>query len=69
MIQQDFKTNINCGSCVKAVTPSMQKVEGLLSWKVDTDSPDKILHVEMEPDATESVVAAVQKAGFQIQAI
>lgn len=47
----------------------MQKVEGLLSWKVDTDSPDKILHVEMEPDATESVVAAVQKAGFQIQAI
>lgn len=69
MMEVDFKTNINCGSCVKAVTPRLQQVKGLLNWKVDTDNPDKILHVQMDGDVAAAVIEAVQKSGFQIQAI
>jgi copper chaperone CopZ len=68
-MEQDFKTNINCGSCVKAVTPRLQQIDGLISWNVDTDNPDKVLHVAMATDVSAAIVAAVQKAGFQIQAI
>lgn len=68
-MEQDFKTNINCGSCVRAVTPRMQQLKGLLSWKVDTDHPDKVLHVEMEHDIAAAVIEAVQNAGFQIQSV
>ncbi len=28
-----FKTNINCGGCIKAVTPHLDKAEGVKSWQ------------------------------------
>lgn len=58
-----FKTTINCGSCIKAVTPTLDKAEGIRSWSVDTDHPDKILTVETDLDA-EAVVRLVEDAGF-----
>jgi len=45
MITLKFKTNINCGGCIKAVTPHLDKAEGVKSWSVDTVNPDKILTV------------------------
>ncbi|MGC4057126.1 MAG: heavy-metal-associated domain-containing protein [Chitinophagaceae bacterium] len=64
-----FKTNINCGSCVKAVTPRLQKVEGILHWEVDTARPDKVLSVDMAEDVTPEILDAVRKSGFDIQQI
>ena len=40
-----FKTNINCGGCLKAVTPTLNQQAGTGNWQVDTASPDKILTV------------------------
>jgi copper chaperone len=58
-----FKTTINCGACIKAVTPTLDKAEGIRSWSVDTEHPDKVLTVDtdLKPDA---VVALVEDAGF-----
>lgn len=65
-----FKTNINCGGCVKAVTPQLNKTEGIKSWAVDTTRPEKILTVEAEgADAAQQVKQAVEKAGFRAEAI
>lgn len=61
-----FKTNINCGGCIKAVTPSLSQVEGISHWEVDTENPAKILTVEGQATAS-AVMAAVQKAGFDIE--
>ncbi|MBD2722040.1 MULTISPECIES: heavy-metal-associated domain-containing protein [Hymenobacter] len=62
-----FKTTINCGGCIKAVTPSLNREVGADNWQVDTANPDKILTVT-GPQATASqVVKAVQDAGFEIQ--
>lgn len=61
-----FKTNINCGGCIKAVTPFLSEVEGIQNWTVDTQNPDKILVVEGENVTVAEVVAVVQEAGFEI---
>lgn len=66
MEKLQFKTNINCGNCIKAVTNFINDVEGIQSWKVDTDNPDKILTVEGDLQAT-AVIEAIEDAGFDIE--
>ncbi len=61
-----FKTNINCGGCVKAVTPQLNQVDSIESWQVDTNNPDKILEVKSENGDRQKVMEAVKKAGFEI---
>jgi copper chaperone CopZ len=64
-----FKTNINCGNCVRAVTGFLNEVDGITNWQVDTNQPDKILTVEGEDITAEAIVEAVEDAGFEIHAI
>ncbi|MEH6679536.1 MAG: heavy-metal-associated domain-containing protein [Sediminicola sp.] len=64
-----FKTNINCSSCVRTVTPFLNDLDGLESWKVDTEDMDKILEVEVEEGDGSEVGDAVKKAGFTIEPI
>lgn len=61
-----FKTTIHCGSCIRAVTPTLDGAEAIASWSVDTDHPDKILTVETDLPA-EGVVALVEDAGFDAE--
>ncbi len=61
-----FKTNINCGGCIKAVTPQLNNIAGI-NWKVDTDNADKILTVETESVTPDTIKLAVEKAGFKIE--
>ncbi len=63
-----FKTNINCGGCIKAVTPTLNKEAGAGNWQVDTVNPDKILTINSDNLTTAQVVQAVEQAGFKIQA-
>ena len=62
-----FKTNINCGNCVRAVTPHLNKLEGISEWKVDTDNPDKVLEVKSETLNADSIKSTVEKAGFKAE--
>ena len=64
-----FKTNINCGSCIKSVTPFLNEVDNVDSWKVDTENPDKILTVELDDENEKTVIESVKKAGFEIEKI
>ena len=61
-----FKTNINCGGCLKSVTPHLDELDNVDSWKVDINNPDKILEVKLEDGNENAVVSAVKKAGFKI---
>ncbi|NEM99200.1 heavy-metal-associated domain-containing protein [Pontibacter burrus] len=63
-----FKTNINCGGCVKAVTPHMNKLEGV-TWQVDTDNPDKILEVQTDTLNADQIRNTVEKAGFKAEEV
>lgn len=64
-----FKTNINCGGCVSRVTPFLNKVEGIDSWKVDTSDENKILTVQSNGATSEDIIKAVEKPGFEIQSL
>lgn len=60
-----FKTTINCGGCIKAVTPTLNKEVGAGNWQVDTANPDKILTVTAAQVSAAQVKAAVEQAGFE----
>ena len=64
-----YKTNINCGSCIKSVTPFLNELDNVDEWKVDTDNPDKILTVELDDEDSDAVVEAVKSAGYKIEEI
>ncbi len=64
-----FKTNINCGSCINAVTPFLNELDNVDMWQVDTDNSDKILTVELDDENESTVINTVQEAGYKIEKI
>ena len=64
-----FKTSINCGNCIKAVTPFLDQLNGIQSWEVDTNNPDKILSVTSEGATQDEVISAVKQAGFDVNPV
>lgn len=62
-----FKTTINCGGCVTAVTPHLDNAEGVCEWEVDTTNKDKILTVKTDDLTVEQVIDIVNKAGFKAE--
>ena len=61
-----FKTNLNCGGCIKAVTPALNGEKDIATWQVDTANPAKILTVATTLSAAQ-VQALVANAGFEAQ--
>jgi Copper chaperone len=64
-----FKTNINCEKCIARVKPFIDKVDGIESWNVDTDNPDKILTVKSNGATSEQIIDAIENVGFDIEKI
>jgi len=64
-----YKTNINCGGCIKSVTPFLNELDNVDTWKVDTENPDKILEVALDDDNSAIILETVKKAGFKIEEI
>ena len=62
-----FKTTINCGGCIKAVTPTLNQEVGAGNWQMDTANADKVLTVHTAQAMPAQVMKAVQDAGFEIQ--
>lgn len=62
-----FKTNINCSSCVAKVTPFLNDAEGICHWEVDTTTKNKVLTVKPEGISQQEVIEAVLTAGFKIE--
>jgi copper chaperone len=65
----EFKTNINCGNCIKTVTPFLNKLEEVDDWKVDTENADKILTVEGDDFTAEEIISTLKDAGFNAAVI
>jgi copper chaperone len=60
-----FKTNINCGGCIAAVTPSLNSLKGLQKWEVDTTNADKLLTVQAGDGlSAEQIITALNDKGY-----
>ena len=62
-----YKTNINCGSCIKSVAPFLNELDNVDEWKVDAENSDKILTVEIDDEDSKSIIEAVKSAGYMIE--
>lgn len=62
-----FKTNLNCSSCVSKVTADLDSAEGINNWNVDTTNSDKILTVASEGITEQEVIEIIQKKGFKAE--
>ncbi len=69
MKKLQFKTNINCSNCVRAVTGFLDEVPGVEQWRVDTDDPEKVLTVEGPAVEAAAVIEAVEDAGFDARPV
>src|SRR4051812_14841656 len=61
-----FRTDLNCGSCVAAVTPLLDGERSIEHWHVDTQAPEKVLTVEGERVSADQVRSLVAQAGFRV---
>ncbi|CAH1002584.1 hypothetical protein LEM8419_03458 [Neolewinella maritima] len=60
-----FKTNINCGGCVRGVTPALDGHKSIKRWKVDLESINRILTVHAEDEVSSAEISAgIADAGF-----
>ena len=69
MDELKFKTNIKCSGCISQVAPHLDNTVGDSNWKVDLQNPDKILIISANDVMKDSIVEAVEKAGFRIDEI
>lgn len=63
---QKFRTNIKCNGCVQTVRPYLEGLKEIKSWKVDLNSPDRILTIEGEI-SEEKIIHAIQAAGYKAE--
>jgi len=66
MTKHEYRTNLNCGSCVAAVKPLLDGDASIEHWSVDTDDPNKVLTVEGDNVSTANVEDLVSRAGFRV---
>ncbi|MGG5507234.1 MULTISPECIES: heavy-metal-associated domain-containing protein [unclassified Myroides] len=64
-----FKTNLNCSSCVGKVTADLNEAIGEGQWTVDTTVSDKILTLKNDVLTAEEVVNIIKKKGFKAEAL
>ena len=62
-----FKTNIKCGGCIATVTPHLNALDGVENWKVDLESPDRVLTVESNGATESQIMDSVTTAGYKIE--
>jgi len=62
----NFKTNINCGSCLTSVTPILNDILGADNWSVDLSQTDKVLTVNSN-EYTAEIIKRIEDAGYNIE--
>lgn len=69
MTKMQFTTNLKCSGCVATITPGMDSLEAVKSWKVDLAPATKILEVEGTESAESEILRVVAQAGFTAERI
>lgn len=69
MKEEQFKTNIMCGSCISKVTPALNENFGEGNWNVDTGNPQKILTVSADEGNVSNVIAVLAKLGYKAESL
>ena len=63
-----FKTSLNCQSCVKTVTEDLNNNEKITRWEVDLNNPLKVLTIVGEASA-EDIAELFENNGHEAELI
>jgi len=66
METKTFRTNLNCQSCVKTVTPFLNAEQRIKKWSVDTKDDRKPLSITGDQLSELDVKTLVRPSGFQV---
>jgi copper chaperone len=61
---QQFKTNINCGSCVNAVRETLNALVGEDGWTVDINNASKLLTLHSDAVNADEVIRKLEEDGY-----
>ena len=64
-----FKTNINSGSSVASVKPTLDSWKEIDSWKVDITNPEKVLTIETNEIEEKAVIERLSSVGYKAEAV
>ncbi|QEM04928.1 heavy-metal-associated domain-containing protein [Mucilaginibacter rubeus] len=65
-----FKTNINCGGCIAAVTPALNELKDIQHWEVDTTDPNKTLTVKADDSLTAAkIIGILKEKGYKAEKV
>jgi copper chaperone len=64
-----FKTTINCASCVRSISETLNSSVGEGNWSVDTENPEKLLTVSNAGFTPDMVKHIVEEAGFEAELV
>jgi copper chaperone len=66
---QIFKTSISCPNCVNKVTATLNGIEPISHWEVDTLHPDHLLRVTASHPIAETLIEKLALIGFQAEPV
>jgi copper chaperone len=61
---QTYSTTINCSSCVSKVQSTLDELLGEGNWKVDTNSPEKILEFKSDALSEDELILRLAQLGY-----
>ena len=64
-----FRTSIMCNGCIAKVKPILDNAEGVESWSVNLDTPERVLTIVPNGIAEEELLTMLRGAGFTIERI
>ena len=69
MEQIKLKTDLSCKHCVMKVEPVLKSMEGIVSYSIDLENPDKTLTIESEGANIDRLILDFKKAGYNAEVI
>lgn len=64
-----YRTSIMCNGCIAKVKPILDSAEGVASWSVNLDTPERILTIVPDGAVEEELLTQLRGAGFTIERI
>jgi len=69
MEQIKLKTDLSCKHCVMKVEPVLKATEGIVSYSIDLENPDKTLTIESHGANIDQLIKDFNKVGYHAEVI
>ena len=69
MKQIKLKTDLSCKHCVMKVEPVLKAEQGVVSYSIDLENPDKTVTIESDGANIDKLIQNIKKIGYNAEVI